>query len=125
MSMSLSVISFMSMSDFPNKLNELRRAKKLSQADLGALAGCSAMQISRLEKGVNELTISWMRRLAPFLDCAPADLLLEQDNPMRLTPDERALIERYRNADENEQGNLQRVAEALIPYKSHPIENAA
>lgn len=83
------------------------------------------MQISRLEKGINELTISWMRRLAPILDVLPADLLLAEDNPMRLSHDEQVLIERYRQADEDEQNSLKRVAEALIPFKAPPIENAA
>lgn len=58
-----------------NRLQELREAKGLTQAELANLVGTTGQQIGRLEAGKRKLTIEWMRLLAPALGVAPNDLL--------------------------------------------------
>ena len=119
------VVLFTAMGDFPNRLNELRRARGLSQEGLAELLGCSKMQISRLENGKNDLTLTWMKRIAHVLGVEPADLLTEEDNPMRLRSDEKHLIERYRSADPGRQRDIQQLTETLIPFEPEPRHKGA
>lgn len=114
----------MAMADMPNRLYELRRARGLSQQELASKAGCSKMHISGVERGEREFSLSLMRRLAEVLNVSPADLLSSTDNPERLAPDERRLIDTYRQADEAKQQDLQRVADALVPFRHAPRDAA-
>lgn len=80
-----------------NRVRELRKAHKISQAELAELAGISQPAISQIENDTRPLSLDWMRTFARIFKCAPADLLDDQDNPDRLTHDERHLIENLRN----------------------------
>ncbi len=65
-----------------NRIRDLRTQRDLSQEGLADLVGTTKAQISKLEKGQRRLTDDWMRRLAPALGVAPADLMLERgDRP--------------------------------------------
>lgn len=112
------------MEDMPNRILELRRAAGLSQEELAFRIGVSKMQISGMERGKRELSLSMMRKLADALDCSPADILSAEDNPMRLAQDERQLLARYRSADVDQQRNIERVTEALVPF-GHRDRDAA
>lgn len=112
------------MVDFPNRLYELRRTRGWSQQELADRAGISKMHVSGLERGKRELSLSMMRRLGDALSVAPADLLCPVDNPSLLLEDERHLVETYRNADESTREQIQRVADALTPFRHLP-RNAA
>jgi transcriptional regulator with XRE-family HTH domain len=61
----------------PNRIRELREARGMSRAALAERAETAAAQIQKLELGLRQLTHTWMLKLAPALDCAPADLLPE------------------------------------------------
>lgn len=63
-----------------NRIKELRLRKSLSQEELANLVGTSNQQIGRLEKSARELTLTWMKRLAPALGVAPQDLLPVQSS---------------------------------------------
>lgn len=89
---------------------------RLSQQRLGDAIGVSKMTISDLERGNMELTVDYMRRLARVLRVAPADLLLESDNPGTLAAAERELIDRYRAATPEERATLHRVTDAVLPF---------
>lgn len=56
-------------------LRELRERRGLSRQQLADLAGTNKEQIYKLERGERELTPRWMVRLAPHLDCEPADFI--------------------------------------------------
>lgn len=105
------------MADFPNRIRELRVAQTWSQDTLALAVGCSKPQISDLERGNIQLTVEWMRRIAPALGVTPADLLSASDNPLKLSEPERELIERLRTATPEQQATLERVAEAVIPWR--------
>lgn len=116
--MSAKILQFVAMDDHPNRIRELRMALRLSQQDLADRVGCSKMQISGLERGKPLLDINWMRRIAPALGVLPADLLTAEDNPMRLSEEERLLISSYRCGDEDQQATLLRVSDAIVPLRS-------
>ncbi len=112
------------MTEYPNRIYELRRAKGWSQHDLAENVGCSKMHISGMERGKRELSLDWMRRLAFALDVEPVDILADKDNPHRLNDDEQRFIANYRAADPQTKENIQRVTEALIPFKHMPSKAA-
>ena len=62
-----------------NRIKELREGRGFSQERLAELAHTTRSQIVKLERGERRLTVDWMRRLAPALDCVPADLLPTAD----------------------------------------------
>ena len=99
-----------------NRLRELRKRSGLSQARLAQLTGVSQPAISQIENDVLAMDVAWMRAFARVLDCTAADLLPDEDNPDRLTDEERELIHRYRSADDRQQALIQRVAEPLTTY---------
>ena len=63
------------MSDLPNRIREIRKARGLTLKALASQIGASHQQIARLEKGERELTVWWMQQIAPALGCQPANLL--------------------------------------------------
>lgn len=121
---SATVLSFVRMEDMPNRILELRRAAGLSQEELGFRIGVSKMQISGMERGKRELSLSMMRRLADVLGCSVADILADEDNPMRLDTNERRLLSRFRAADADQQQNIERVTEALAPVRERARDAA-
>jgi transcriptional regulator with XRE-family HTH domain len=118
-----------------NRLRELRKQAKLSQADLANLTGLTQSSISQFENDRMQMDVAHMRIFARELTTAlrranpvakevtPADLLGDQDNPGRLTPEEMALIQRFRAGTEVERGIFQRTAEAIVPYRGEDNDN--
>ncbi|MCJ8158834.1 helix-turn-helix domain-containing protein [Sphingomonas sp. LaA6.9] len=111
--------------DTPNRIRELREAIGMSQAELARLANVTPSALNKVELGSRGLDQDWMRRLAPHLGVAPADLLPRTDNPDVLTEEERRLIEGFRRADQRGQRDFQRVAESLLGYRGEKDEKAA
>lgn len=112
---SANVLQFRPMADDPNRIRELRLACKMSQQRLGDLTGCSKMTISDLERGNMELTLTYMKRIAPALGVSVADLLPRSINEWSLDPSERRYLERYRSADEEQRRTLERISDAVLP----------
>jgi phage repressor protein C with HTH and peptisase S24 domain len=83
-----------------NRIKEWRAALDLTYVRLGALAGTTAPQIQKLERGERKLTLDWMVRIAAALSSAgdatvhPKDLLpgygeassMDQGDPARTEP---------------------------------------
>lgn len=82
----------------PNRIRELREEIGMAQAELARRANVTPSAINKVESGERGLDQDWMRRLAPHLGCAPADLLPDDDNPDRLGDEERALVLLFRSA---------------------------
>ncbi|RZI39058.1 XRE family transcriptional regulator, partial [Herbaspirillum sp. HC18] len=80
------------MEDMPNRILELRRERGLSQEELGFQIGVSKMQISGMERGKRELTLTMMRKLADALGVDTVDILGRSDNPMALDEGARQLV---------------------------------
>lgn len=110
-----------------NRLRELRKRAKITQSELAKLSGVSQPAISQIENDERPLTVDWMRTFARIFGCTTADLLDQDDNPHRLTDEERELLEKYRQADETQRAMVQRVAEPIEQYRAHgavPIRRA-
>ncbi|MEA3036827.1 MAG: hypothetical protein QOH04_2604 [Sphingomonadales bacterium] len=107
-----------------NRLRELRKKAGLTQIELAERTGVSQSAISQIENGETPLNVPWMRTFARVLDCAPADLLVEDDNPDRLKEDERELVMLYRSARAEEQQAIRRVSEAVLPFRRSEGEAA-
>jgi transcriptional regulator with XRE-family HTH domain len=103
------------MTTFPNRLRELRKAKKLKLEQVAEAIGCSVMHVSDLERGNKTLSMDWMRRFARFYEVTPGDLLLPQDNSGFMTEDERALLALYRAADDDRKAQIRQMAEIIAP----------
>lgn len=108
------------MEDAPNRLREQRMAAKLSQQALADRIGVSKVTISDLERGNMKLDVNYMLRLADALGVHAADLLPHRANDWALHPDERALIERYRDGTAEQREQLQRLTDVIVPYRHEP-----
>lgn len=96
-----------------NRLRIERKRARMSQAELARLSGISQPAISQVENDQRPLTVDWMRTFARILKCQPTDLLADEDNPDRLTAEERALLANFRAADNAQRAMVQRVAAPL------------
>ena len=101
-----------------NRIRELRKARGVSQAELGRMIGMHQTMVGNIENGNRSLTVEWARRFAKALSVSVADLLTEDDNPGRLRDDEAELLKAYRGASADQKGNIQRVAETLSDFRS-------
>ena len=87
-----------------NHLRALREAKGLTLERLAAAVGTTNQQISHLELGKRQLTVTWLKALAEALDCHPWAIVEGSgDDP---TPGERDLIRRFRQLGPTEHAAL-------------------
>lgn len=99
---------------FPRtRLRELRKAARLTQVELAERTGVSQPTISDLENDRLSMNIAWMRTFSRVLECAPADLLADEDSPDRLSPEERELIHKFREATPPQRELIARLADPL------------
>ncbi|KPH59169.1 helix-turn-helix transcriptional regulator [Novosphingobium sp. ST904] len=80
---------------FPNRIRELREQAELSLEKLGQLSGIHFSNLAKIETGEREMKDHHMEQLSKALGIAKADLLNPEDGG--LTPEERALIDTYRD----------------------------
>lgn len=109
---------------FPdNRIRELRKKAGITQGELGEAVGLHQTQIGKLESAGRNLTFEWARRIAKALKVPLVDLLGEEDNPDRLTPEERALVRQFRQAPAEQQQMVRRVAEPLRGFNPEPDDH--
>ena len=92
-----------------NRIKDLRLARDMSQADLGAVLGCTGQSVSRFEREEHQLDPALICALCDFFNCS-ADYLLcrtEIKKP-ELTDDEFRLVEAFRAADPDLQDLIRR-----------------
>lgn len=89
----------------------------MTQVELAERTGISQPAISQLENDTRPLDVDWMRTLARIFGCAPADLLTDDDNPDRLSEEERRLLAAYRKADSGQRELIRRVSEPLADLR--------
>lgn len=63
------------------KLRTLRKAKRMTQRQLAEKCGLDQAMISRIERGIQDVSVRKLLRLARALDVPPADLLGAEDQP--------------------------------------------
>lgn len=86
------------MKNFPEKLFQLRKAKKMSQAELGGIVGVTRSAVQQWEKGKAVPTLERLFELAQFFDISIADITgadptdVSIDQELRELPDDTRLI---------------------------------
>lgn len=85
------------MSKHPNKISEIRRQKKVTQQQLADRLGVHVITVSKLERGVMQLTGSWINRLATALEVSEAEIwggfqLVSMGASGRLTTGDRVTV---------------------------------
>lgn len=65
----------------PNCIRERREAAGLTLQALADRIGTTNQQLSHLELGKRELTVTWLRRIAGALDCHPWSLVETDGGP--------------------------------------------
>ena len=113
--MSAVILKFPAMSEGENRIREFRKQRGWSQAELGERIGTSHVMVSELERGITQLTLGYMRRLAGAFGCSPGDLLLSEDNGTSLSPREQAWLARWQGADEPTRDRLEAMADLVAP----------
>ena len=71
-------------------LAEVRRAAGYTQDDLAEALGVTQASVARWERGVTDISLSNLIKVATLLEVAPSELILEGDG---LTDDEREMLE--------------------------------
>ena len=98
-----------------NRIKELRLAQGMKQPDLASLLNCTAMTVSRYERGEADPDVTTICRLCDIFGCT-ADYLLGR-SPLQspeLDPQEEAMLLAWRRATPE----IRAIVEtALAPYR--------
>ena len=108
----------------PNRIRELRVARKLTMATLADRVGTSEQQISRIERGHRRLTDDWMRRIATALDVHPFELLMPDAQDVHRSPQDLQDVEILRVWRRLDQGERRMVAKFLESLATDPEPSA-
>ena len=97
-----------------NRLRLIREAKGLTQQQLAdvVIPPTSQAQIDRLEKSQRKLTREWAQRLARALGCDWFDFF-EDHSAEKVTPQEQAMLDLFRQLPQEERSRIMKVASAL------------
>ena len=114
------IVYFTRMADLPNRIRELRKAQGWTLEYLAGKLDCSIPQIGDMERGMRTLSYDWMLRISAALGVAPGDLLHDRDVPDRLTDEERAMLDRFRLASDDQRDQLRRLADVIVPFRAQP-----
>lgn len=76
----------------------------MSVAELARRVGVTPQEIGYLETGKRQLTVTWLKRLAAVLDCAPWSIVTDETSD--LSTDEQQLVAAYRRMPKELQSEL-------------------
>jgi transcriptional regulator with XRE-family HTH domain len=100
------------------RLRAARQAQGLSLSELSARTGSlSKSRISNYEQGIRRMGLEEAQELALALGSVTPTYLLCLDDTDPLSEAERALVERFRLADERGRETILRIADAQADYK--------
>lgn len=104
--------------NLPNRVRYWREQRGLSLRSLAEIIGCGHATLAKIERGEIEFGQYWMERLGKVLEVTPADLLLPETGG--LTPEERAMIQTYREVPEANRRMIQSVMESQQGFRGAP-----
>ena len=100
------------------RLRAARHAQGLSLSELSTRTGSlSKSRISNYEQGIRRMGLEEAQELALALGSVTPTYLLCLDDTDPLSEPERALVERFRRADERGRETILRIADAQADYK--------
>lgn len=85
----------------PNRVRELRKMRGLTQTELATLVGTSQSHIANIEKGLRDIDINLLIRLARALRVKAYEILPEEEQPEILSEEEKAIIALFRKSKAN------------------------
>lgn len=93
----------------PNRIYEFRKTINMSQEQLGDAIGCNKSKVSKLENGNQELTQSWMIKIARAFSAAglvitPSDLLPEEQ--LYMNAEEKEHVQYYRQLEDSQKAEF-------------------
>ncbi len=85
---------------FPERLRELRKQKKMSQSELGKLAGIHYTHVGRYERGLSRPSSDTLQRLSVILEVS-SDYLIEgkTEKAARVKLEDRDLLQQFREVE--------------------------
>lgn len=89
------------MGKYINRIKDIRKAKKMTQAELSRLVGVSTAYITMIENGDRDMDTSLMRRIAQALKVKPYELLPVEEQPETLTEEEKEFLRLFRKSKAN------------------------
>lgn len=89
------------MENQPNRVRELRKIRGLTQTELATLVGTSQSHIANIEKGLRDIDINLLIRLARALRVKAYEILPEEEQPEILSDEEKAIIALFRKSKAN------------------------
>lgn len=101
---------------YPNRIRELRTARKMTQQALADEIGTSAVHVGHLELGRRELSLAMMRAIARVFDVPAADILSRDDNPLGASPRSRQLLAHWESADDAGKLAIESVAASMATF---------
>ena len=105
-----------------NRIRELRLARNMSQAQLGAALGCVGQTISKLETEARQLDPSTIHALCDLFGCT-ADYLLgrsELQHPV-VTDEDVLLLEAYHDAPDHVRAAIDSLLLPVEPKKKEVV----
>ena len=60
-----------------NRISEYRKAKGITQAELGIILGVNGSAVSQMEAGITDVPVSKINKLIQTFECDPCDLFPE------------------------------------------------
>lgn len=85
----------------PNRVCELRKMRGLTQTELATLVGTSQSHIANIEKGLRDIDINLLIRLARALRVKAYEILPEEEQPEILSEEEKAILALFRKSKAN------------------------
>lgn len=113
------------MSTLVEQLKKLRLTKNLTQEEFSKILGTNRATLANWETGRTEPDATTLSNIASFFNVS-VDYLLGrtfqpaspiQNESFTLSPDELALVEKYRRMKNNEKDTMHKVADTIVPIK--------
>ena len=96
-------------------IRKFRQGRGLSQVDLARLVGCSSQRISNIERGATALSADMAAKMAQAFGVSVDELTSEtMPDIVRLAPDEKRLLEKYRSLTEKDRRILTGIMDLLF-----------
>lgn len=105
-----------------NRIKELRIAAGMSQEDLGKLFNCSAVSISRYERGDHEIDSEIICKLCEIFHCTADYLLCRSDSKKPLITDQQAMfLDAYAKASDRDKKIIEEILAAYEEKKESAV----
>lgn len=96
---------------YANRIKQIRKGLRITQAELGKAVGVSTAYITMIENGDRDMDTTLMRKIAKALKVKPYELLPIDEQPEVLTPEEKEFLRLFRKSKANN-GNADTTAKA-------------